>query len=229
MLRLFVGHDPREEVGSHVFVSSVLQHASGPVQITHLHLPALESIFGAKFAQGSNSFTTARFLVAALCDFAGPAAVFVDGADMLCRGDITKIADGTDWGSPVSVVKHRYATRNPRKYRGTEMEADNLDYERKQWASVMVIQPSHFCWRKLTAEKVAQMSPLDLLQFKFLRDEQIGELSSTWNWLADEHGPNPDAKLVHFTAGVPGIPAHADVAHADEWRAQLKRANHITC
>lgn len=228
MLRLFIGHDPREEIGSHVFVSSVLQHASQPVQITHLHLPALESVFGRKFVQGSNAFTTSRFLIAALCDFAGPPAVFVDGADMLCRADIAGIVDAADRFAPVSVVKHEYATRNPRKYIGTAMEAENLPYARKQWASVMVIHPWHRCWRNLTPDRVAQMSALDLLQFRFLDDYQIGDLPAEWNWLADEHGPNEAAKIVHFTAGVPGIKAHANVAHGDEWRAQLRRTNHLT-
>lgn len=228
MIRLFVGHDPREEVGSHVFVSSVLQHASCPVQITHLHTPALEGVFGKTFAQGSNAFTASRFLVAALCDFAGPPAVFVDGADMLCRTDIAKIVESASKTRPVSVVKHVYKTKNKTKYRGTLMECENRDYERKQWASVMVINPWHYAWRRLTPDKVAETPLLDLLQFKFLEDEQIADLPMEWNWLADEYGRNEDAKLLHWTAGVPGFPYYANSAHAEEWHAQLKRTTHAT-
>lgn len=228
MLRLFVGHDPREEAGSHVFVSSVLEHAREPLAITHLHRPALEATFGRRFAEGSNAFTTSRFLVPALCDFSGPPAVFVDGADMLCLSDIAGIVAEADPLAPVSVVKHAYTTRHPRKYIGTAMEADNRDYERKQWASVMVIQPWHRAWRRLTPDAVADGNVLNLLQLRFLQDEQIGELPAVWNWLADEHGANDQARLLHWTAGVPGFPEHNKAAHAAQWRRQLARVNYLT-
>lgn len=226
MLRLFCGHDPREEAGSHVFVSSVLEHARLPVAITHLHKPALESAFGQRFAEGSNAFTTSRFLVPALCDFMGT-AVFVDGADMLCRSDINDILKAADPTLPVSVVKHAYKTRYPRKYVGSRMEADNADYERKQWASVMVMNCWHRIWHRLTPDKVAAMPVLDLLQLRMFGDEQIGSLPVEWNWMADEQGANENAKLVHFTAGVPGFHAHAVCAHSDEWRSQVKRVNYL--
>jgi hypothetical protein len=227
VIRIFIGHDPREEVGTHVFTSSLLQHCTQPVSITPLHKPVLETAFGQKFAQGSNAFTMSRFLVPALADFVGR-AVFVDGADMLCRADIADIVREADPFLPVSVVKHEYKTRNNVKYLGTKMEAENLDYDRKQWASVMVMNCWHLSWRRLSPDRVAEMSLLDLLQFKFLQDDQIGELRPEWNWLADEHGFNAEAKIAHFTAGVPGFPAHADVAHGDEWRAQLRRVNYAT-
>lgn len=227
-MRVFVGVDEREEVGFHVFMSSLLQHCTQPMQITPLHKPVLEKAFGQKFAEGTNAFTAARFLVAALADFAGPACVFVDGADMLCRADLASIVHDADPFSPVSVVKHHYSTRNPRKYLKTRMEAPNEVYEFKQWASVMVIQPWHMAWRRLSPDRVADMELIDLLQFRFLKQDQIASLPATWNWLADEHGYNPDAKLVHFTCGIPAFPAHADVAHADEWRAQLKKVNYAT-
>lgn len=228
MLRIFVGHDPREEAGSHVFVSSLLEHASEPVSITHLHKPALESAFGRSFSEGSNAFTVSRFLVPALCDFVGGPVVFADGADMLCRADICRLVKEASPLLPVSVVKHQYKTRHPRKYVGSLMEANNEDYERKQWASLMVINPWHMAWRKLSPDRVSGMSPLHLLQFKFLEDEKIGELSPVWNWLADEHGENPEARIVHWTAGVPGFHAHARVAHAGEWFRQLKKVNYLT-
>lgn len=227
MIRLYVGFDEREEQGSHVFTSSVLEHATGPVAITHLCKPALESTFGRKFAEGSNAFTKTRFLIPALADWVGT-AVFCDGADMLCRADIAGIVEAADPLAPVSVVKHGYTTRHPRKYVGTSMECENTTYERKQWASVFVVKCWHRAWRGLTPDTVADMPILDLLQFKFLKDEQIGSLPLDWNWLADELGPNPDAKILHWTAGVPGIPHYEATPHSDEWRRQLKRVNHIT-
>lgn len=227
MIRVFIGHDPRTEVGTHVFVSSLLQHCTQPVSITPLHRPVLEHAFGRKFAEGTNSFTTARLLVPALCDFVGQ-AVFVDGSDMLCRADIAQIVKDADPFLPISVVKHDYHTRNPRKYRGSRMEADNEDYGRKGWIAVAVMNCWHMTWRKLSPDRVSDSEMLDLLQLKMFRDEQIGELPAEWNWKPDEQGWNPQAKIVHFTAGIPAFPAHAEVAHSDEWRTQLKRVNYIT-
>ena len=227
MIRIYFGHDDREFVGTSTFVASVLATSTQPVSLTPLHKPVLERAFGKKFAEGSNAFTMSRFLVPALNDFVGT-AIFVDGADMICRADISNILRDADPFLPVSVVKHQYTTRHSRKYRGTAMEADNHDYKRKQWASVMVMHCWHHAWRRLSPDRVAEMPLIDLLQFKFLQDEQIGELPAHWNWLADEHGYNPLAQIVHYTAGVPGFPQHADCAHADEWRAMLRLANHAT-
>jgi hypothetical protein len=42
--------------------------------------------------------------------------------------------------------------------------------------------------------------------------------------MADELGLNPNAKILHFTSGIPAFPAHADVAHADQWFAARDRA-----
>jgi hypothetical protein len=49
-------------------------------------------------------------------------------------------------------------------------------------------------------------------------------LPPAWNWLADEYGYNAAAKLVHWTAGIPGFNAYRDSPHADEWRATMLRA-----
>lgn len=227
MIRLFVGYDQREEVGSHVFTSSLLEHCSQPVAVTHLHKPVLEAEFGRNFAEGSNAFTVSRFLVPALCDFKGR-AIFVDGADMLMNGDLADLLDSADTLKPISVVKHNYKTRFPRKYLGTAMESENRDYERKQWASVMVFNCWHQVWKRLTPDVVGRMPIIDLLQLKFLPDADIASIPVKWNWLADEFGENENAKLLHFTAGVPGFPKHADSAHAQDWFRQLKRVNYAT-
>jgi hypothetical protein len=49
-----------------------------------------------------------------------------------------------------------------------------------------------------------------------------------WNWLADEDGANPEAKLLHFTAGVTLMPLHSEVAHAADYWRQAERMNHVT-
>ena len=227
MIRVFTGHDPREEVGTWTFMSSVLHHASVPVMFMPLHKPVLSEVFGQTFAEGTNAFTVARFLVPALCDFSGR-AIFADGADMVMRRDIAEMADMFDDRYAVQVVKHDYVSRHPIKYRGTKMQAANSYYARKNWASLMLLNCSHPAWRDITPSTVAKMPVGDLLQFKFLPDELIGELPIAWNWLADEYGEHPDAMLCHWTAGVPGFPAYKDAPMAGVWKRAHDRANHAT-
>lgn len=221
MLHLFCGHDERVEAGTTAFVRSVIAHARGPVAITPITRAAWTGI-----PEGTNAFTFRRFLVPWMMKWEGW-AVFADGADMLCRADICELEKLFNPWMAVQVVKHDYRTRHPKKYRGSEMEADNADYPRKNWASLMAINCSHFAWRQVTPEFVQKTSPMDLLQMKFLPDERIGELPAEWNWLVDEYGSNDLAKLIHFTAGIPMFQAHADAPMAQEWTDSLLAA--ATC
>lgn len=223
-MNLYSGFDPREAVGYHAFCASVIDKATGPVSFTPLHLPMLPEYTGGA-RDGTNAFAFSRFLIPFMQDWTGY-AVFVDGADMVCRGDITKIMKDVDAYKAVSVVKHEYTSKHPRKYIGTGMEAENRPYERKNWSSVMVINCGHFAWRDLTPDYVARVQGLHLHQFKFLKDQQIGELPAKWNWLVDEYGPNDDAQILHWTAGIPGFKHYKDAPMAGEWFKANGLANH---
>jgi len=225
MINLFVGFDEREAVGTHAFNASVIANTSVPVSITHLAKPALESVFKEKFGEGTNAFTVSRFLIPDLMGRRG-FAIFADGADMVCTGDLAELAAMFDPLKTVQVVKHQYKTKHPRKYLGTQMEAENPDYDRKNWASLMIINCANLRWP--TAEQVAKMRKIDLLQFKYLPDDQIGELPIEWNWLADELGENPNAKIIHWTCGIPGFPEYNKAPHAKQWREAHALANYST-
>ena len=222
MIPLFFGHDERARAGSTVFTSSVLERATEPVALcplTRRNLPGVR--------EGSNTFTYRRFLVPFQCGYEGW-AIFADGADMLCRVDIAELWRLRDARCAVQVVKHDYLTRHPLKYVGAAMQSSNRDYERKQWASLMLINCEHSAWGAVTAGYLNQVSGLHALQLRFLPNSAIGELPREWNWLADEHGDNPDAKIVHYTAGIPAFAAHAHAPMAQMWRDELARATEAT-
>jgi hypothetical protein len=221
-LNVFVGFDPREEIGSHAFTSSVLANTTSPVALVHLSKQHLERHLGEHFASGTNDFTVTRFLVPYLMGFSG-VALFVDGADMIAHGDLAEIFKYHDPMKAVHVVKHDYKTKHNRKYRGSKMESDNVDYDRKQWASVMLINCGHPDWRKFTPDFVANTPKIDLLQFKHIR--MIDELPIEWNWLVDEFGENENAKILHWTAGVPAFQGHKDAPMASDWFAYQTKVN----
>ena len=225
-MNLYIGFDQRESVGTHVFISSLIRHARAPIPVTILDKNTLERSRDS-VAEGTNAFTMSRFLVPYFQGWKGW-AVFMDGADMLLRDDIYNLFDLMHLHSAVQVVHHNYDTQHPRKYVGTQMEADNVMYARKNWASVMLINCSHYAWRKVTPEYVNSVDKMHMLQFKFMDDKFISSLPKEWNWLVDEYGPSETAKVLHWTAGVPGFNAYRNAYHADEWFQELKNVNHVT-
>lgn len=212
MIRIFTGYDPRQAIGWHAFAQSVIDHTRDPVSIIPLTMNSQKD--------GTNAFTYSRFLVPELCDFSG-FAIFADGVDMLAVGDFAELWTMRDSGKAVQVVKHQYATKHARKYVGTEMEAPNEDYRRKNWSSLILwncAHPAHFYAREMLRGSDGKY----LHRFSWLKEDDIGELPKEWNWLADEYGENQDAKLLHWTAGQPGFYHYKDAPHAAEWRASVR-------
>lgn len=218
-LRLFVGYDHREAAGLHAFIESLLEHASGPVALTVV-TPKIAEELGV-FTDGTNAFSKSRFLPPYWCKYQGR-SVWMDGADMLMRTDIWGLVNELDSSSPVHVVKHDYTPKAERKYLGTEMEAPNVAYPRKNWSSVMVFWNAHSACRRLTPEYVADNDGQHLHRLAWADDYEIGALPAAWNHL-DEYGESAEAKVVHYTNGIPGFFCYKDAPHAHEWRDAVRR------
>lgn len=216
MHKVFLGYDPREAVGFHACVQSIIATASQPVQIIPVH--------GAQ-RDGTNAFTYARFLVPYMCEYRGT-AVFIDGSDMLVREDIIPLFGyAADPTKAVSVVKQEYTTRQKMKYIGTPMETDNKDYPRKNWSSVMVFNCAHAKHRALHPDSIEAMSGELLHRLGWCKADEVGELPLKWNVLIGEGGEDKQpCAIAHFTLGIPAFPHYAKSLYADEWFAAAKRA-----
>ena len=215
MIRLFCGYDDREAIGYHVFAHSVIAHASEPVAIhtmSHRGIP-----------YGSNAFTYSRFLVPMLCEWQGR-AIFCDATDMLMLADVAELDSLFDDRFAVQLVKHPdYKTRHPIKYVGTSMQCPNLNYPRKNWASVMLLNCGHPFWRAFTAEHLEATASVKALQFAGLDDDLIGPLPPEWNRLTDEGHPVDDtARILHWPAGIPAFPHYAEAPGAVPWHAERR-------
>ncbi len=208
---IYVGYDPREAIAYHAFCHSVLSRTKAQVTFT--------PVTGEQ-RDGSNAFIYARFLVPHMQGYKGW-AIWADG-DMLCRSDIAELWNLREAGCDVMVVKHDYSTKHPVKYLGQR----NDDYPRKNWSSLMLIDCGNTIWRKLTPEYVASATGSHLHRFEFIKqDSRIGDLPKEWNWLVSEYEHNPEAKLAHFTVGLPTWYPKCD--YADEWRAEVKAMTHF--
>jgi hypothetical protein len=207
MIPIYVGFDSREPVAYHVFCHSVATRTRAEVSFIPL---------SGERGDASNSFGKVRFEIAARQRFNGW-AIWADG-DMLCRTDIAELWKLREPGFDVMLVKHDYSTKHPVKYLGQQ----NDDYPRKNWSSLMLVDAGNHPWRKVTPEYVAKSTPAHLHRFEFLKDERIGDLDKEWNWLVGEYDHNPQAKIVHFTVGIPPFYPRCD--YADEWNQALRAA-----
>ena len=210
---IFIGYDHREAIAYHVCSNSIIRHATKPVSILPLALRNMQD-YSETHRDGSNQFIYSRFLVPHLMDYQGW-AIFMDG-DMLLREDITQLWNLRDDSKAVMVVKHDYKTRRSEKYLG----ARNEDYPRKNWSSVILWNCGHPANATVTPEFVQQATGAQVHRFTWLDDSLIGELPREWNWLPDEFGANPDARLLHYTLGTPSFHDFATTPQGDEWHRE---------
>jgi hypothetical protein len=205
-------------VGGHVFLQSLIdQRSKVPVSVTFL-TPEVAAGFGIG-TDGTNAFSLSRFLVPYMEGFSG-FAIFLDGADMLLRADLSELWEYRNGWEAIQVVPHDYRTKHPRKYIGTELEADNLDYPAKNQSSVIVWNCGHYMNRCLTPDYIQKHGGKHLHRFEWLKDKsRIGEIPASWNVLIGEQESGLDTKLAHFTLGGPFFRHYANCDHANEWRA----------
>ena len=151
--------------------------------------------------EGLTPFTYSRFLVPWLCNYEGY-ALFLD-SDELILGDICEIFLHADDHFALKVVQNKQ--------------------HRFEWPSVMLFNNAK-C-HMLRPEYVEMADKLHVINW--LPDTMIGGLPPAWNHLVGYDQPNPGAKLVHFTQGVPAWPETEDVEFAAEWKAEAAKLTHI--
>lgn len=216
-LTLVVGFDQREAVAYHTFCQSVLEKSSIPVQFIPLAANSLY-FYNENHKDGSNNFIYSRFLTCYLCDFKG-FAVYADG-DMICNADISELADLFDPTKAVQLVKHDYTTKRSIKYFGNK----NNNYPRKNWSSLVIFNCQHPSNRVLTPDFIESHDGAFLHRFQWLKDDEIGELDLTWNYLAIEYKQSNNEKLIHYTLGTPCLEDFRQTEMADLWWETYQRA-----
>lgn len=148
--------------------------------------------------RGLTEFTFSRFLVPSLCKFQGR-ALFLD-ADMVVTGDIAELAsDLSDCASSVRVVQ---------------------DQPRFEWPSAMLFN-CYNC-QQLTPEYV-QNTANSLFDLAWA-DHGVGNFPKQWNTLCGYGEMTTDAKLYHFTRGLPVWPQTSGAHGTPQDKIWLKEA-----
>ncbi len=216
-ITIVVGFDQKEAIAYHTFCQSIIEKTSIPVQFIPLSSKSLY-FYNENHKDGSNEFIYSRFLTPYICDFNG-FAVYADG-DMVCNTDISELAIQFDSTKAVQVVKHDYQTKTAIKYFGNK----NNNYPRKNWSSLVIFNCQHPSNKILTPEFIQNHDGAFLHRFQWLKDDEIGELNITWNYLAIEYSPRNDAKLIHYTLGTPCLDDFKETDMSDIWWEAYNRA-----
>jgi len=210
-LKIFIGYDSVEAVAYHTLCQSIINHSTVPVSITPVKQTMLPEYHRKRDTRQSNEFSFTRFLTPYLAGFEGW-ALFID-CDMMFRTDPVELFMLADDRYSVMVCKHDYVPRSTVKYLGAVQHR----YPRKNWSSVMLFNCEHRDCANLTPAVVNTEDPAFLHQMMWTSDDKIGSLPLEWNHLVSDYGPNPDAKLVHWSDGGPYFNEYRCVEHADEW------------
>ena len=210
MIRWMIGYDKDEAITAYVLAHSLQTRSSMPISITFINRDNLKGIFTRERGElESTDFSISRFLVPYLCGFEGH-AIFSD-CDMVVRDDPAKLWAWRDERFAIQVVKHNHQPTETTKF----LNHAQTKYDRKNWSSVMLFN-NEKC-NCLTPEYVNTASGLDLHRFKFLADEEIGDLPKHWNLLVDYDKHDKDACLVHYTKGGPWFKEYANCDYHQDW------------
>jgi len=201
-VKVFVGYDPRQPVAFQVLCHSIWKRASRPVSITRLQLSQLPLK-----RVGLTEFTYSRYLVPHLCGYGG-SGLFLD-ADMLVLGDVCELDDFAR-----SLTYDLTINQKPLSVCVVKGE------QRFEWPSLMWFNNS-MC-TKLTPEYIETQKPQT---FEWATGG-VGELPREWNHCVGYDKPRKDAKLVHFTQGIPCWPETQGCEYADEWLREAEETVH---
>jgi len=219
MNKVFVGYDPREDIAYQVCKHSIEQHSSNvnvqPLRQSELRSAGWYNRPVDKLA--STEFTFTRFLVPELANFKGW-AVFMD-CDMILTTDIQELFDQADDKYAVMCVQHDYKVTEDTKMDGQKQTV----YPRKNWSSMVLWNCGHPSNAVVTQDMVnePELNGAHFHRFSWLKDEEIGELDHTWNYLVGVYNDIEKPKLIHYTEGGPWFENYRNCEFAQLWKDNL--------
>ena len=223
---VYVGFDSRESIAYDVCRHSIMARTRTPLDIKPLVLSELHErklYWRTDDPLASTEFTYTRFLVPALAGYAGW-ALYCD-CDFLWLADIKDLMALADDRFAAMCVHHDHRPTEAMKMDGRVQTL----YPRKNWSSLILYNCGHPSNAALTPEVVNRESGSFLHRFSWLKDEEIGAIPETWNWLEgwSEKPARSHPNVVHYTRGGPWFDEWQSVDYGDLWlkeAAALKAA-----
>ena len=219
-MKVFVGYDPREDIAYQVCKHSILtkQPAAEVRPLVQKELRDAGWYTRPIDKLASTEFTFTRFLVPELMNFKGW-AVFMD-CDMILTTDIKELFDQVDDSKAVMCVQHDYTPKEGMKMDGQKQTI----YPRKNWSSVVLFNCGHPSNAKLTQDMVndTELNGAYFHRFSWLKDDEIGELDHTWNYLVGVYDDIETPKLIHYTEGGPWFENYRNCEFSLRWKEELQ-------
>lgn len=218
-MKVFIGYDPREDIAYQVCKHSIERRQPDadvrPLKQQELRDAGWYNRPVDKLA--STEFTFTRFLVPELAGFKGW-ALFID-CDIILTTDVKELFDCADDQYAVMCVKHDYKVKE-----GTKMDGQKQTvYPRKNWSSVMLFNCAHPSNQQLDQHLVnnTEINGAYLHRFSWLKDEEIGKLDHTWNYLVGVYDDISVPKLIHYTEGGPWFENYRNCKFNNLWKLEL--------
>lgn len=213
---IYIGHDEREQLAFDVCDFSIKQRSN--LETVCLRSKDIETYDRYLGEPQSTDFTFSRFWVPYLSNYKGY-SIFVD-CDFLFLDDVEKLIDiaKQDPSKAVWVCKH------PKYIPNTVIKMDNIsqnNYEKKNWASLIVFNNSHSDCKALTPKYLnTHPKGIDFHQFKWT--ENIGSLPLDWNCL-DGYYYLENPRAVHYTDGGPWFEKYKHTEYSHLWDKEYKK------
>jgi len=226
-LRVYIGHDAREQKAFDVAMRTAQSFGCTAIPLYEEQLRTAGLLTRPVDTRGhrfdlissqpqSTQFALARFWVPILAHSGW--ALFTD-CDMVFLRDPHELLLLARPDKAVQVVKHPPLPATAQKMDGQYQ----IPYERKNWSSVCLWNCDHPANRRLNLTTLNSWHRRDLHGFRWLHDEEIGELPAEWNWLVGVQPKPADPAIAHYTLGTPDMAGHENDPHAALWMEVSER------
>lgn len=242
--KIFIGWDSREPVASYVAGHSIVRRTKSDVDIKYLRHRELrrdgffnrpwrirehdgEFIDERDGRPFSTEFSHTRFLIPVLCNYKGWALFF--DADMIFLNDVKKLFDLCDDRYAVMCVKHKHQVRE------NSIKMDHRlqqNYYRKNWSSFVMWNCEHPSNKYIKPEYVNHAAGSYMHAFEWLKDEEIGELPFSYNYISGVSPPMPIGNkgqpllpnVIHYTEGGPWFENidHGTIKYGEYWNYEYE-------
>ena len=213
-MKVFIGHDPREQEAYDVCEFSIKTRSA--LSVEPLVSSKIPEYLRPREPHQSTDFTYTRFFVPHLMKHEGW-ALFCDCDFLFLKSPAEILLDNPHLKDyPVSVVKH------PQYIPRSEMKMDDIPQNsmwRKNWASLILFNCNHPSNKVLTPEYVNTTFGRNLHQFSWLEDDEIGSIPMNWNVL-DDYYLIDDPAAIHYTDGGPWFEKYQDTTYSNLWKIE---------
>tara|TARA_E500000318_G_scaffold111407_2_gene129894 strand:+ start:3289 stop:3960 length:672 start_codon:yes stop_codon:yes gene_type:complete len=211
---IFIGLDEPNEIAFKKCKSSIIkQNTRYSISIHAINYNTINEYNRVKDKYESTQFAFARFFVPFLSNYKS-VSIFCD-SDFLFLNSIDNLIDLYDPTFAIQCCKHQYTPKSTVKMSNKRQSI----YPRKNWSSLIIFNNEHPKNKTLNPLTINNQSGAFLHRFKWLEDNEIGDIPIEWNWLVGYYKEKDyfKPKALHFTDGGPWLKEYKGCEFSKVW------------